>query len=69
MDITLGDVRYNASAGTFEARVDIKRRDTIFRYPCEIAGPITMDMNDVRAGLRRRALAMSDSPSRLMSHV
>lgn len=69
MDISLGDVRYNARTCAFEARVDVRRKETTFRYPCEVAGPITMDMNDVRAGLRRRALAMSDTRSDLLSRL
>lgn len=69
MDISLGDVRYNAQAGAFEARVDIARGTTTFRYPCQVAGPITMDMDQVRAGLRRSALRMSDSGPDLMSRI
>ena len=69
MDISLGNVRYNASTGAFEARVDITRSGNTFRYPCEYAAPITMDLNDVRAGLRRRALAMSDTQPDVMSRV
>lgn len=69
MDISLGDVRYNAQAGAFEARVDISRGTTTFRYPCQVSGPVTMDMDQVRAGLRRNALHMSDSGPELMSRV
>jgi len=69
MDINLGNVRYNAQAGAFEARVDIVRGNTTYRYPCHIVGPMTMDMREVRAGLRQSALRMSDSSPELMSHV
>jgi len=68
MNINLGDVRYNAQAGAFEARVDIARGGTTFRYPCSVAGPMTMDMDQVRAGLRRNAMRMSDSSPDLLSH-
>jgi len=67
MNISLGDVRYNATAGAFEARVDIARGATTFRYPCSVAGPVTMDMAQVHEGLKRRAMRMSDSAPQLMS--
>ncbi len=67
MNINLGDVRYNARAGAFEARVDITRGNTTYRYPCQISGPITMDPGQVCAGLRRKALRMSDSSPDLVS--
>lgn len=66
-NIHLGDVRYNAAAGTFEARVDIRRNNTTFRYPCAIAGPLSMDIQHVREGLTRHALRMSDSGADLLS--
>ncbi|MBS1301963.1 orotidine 5'-phosphate decarboxylase [Loktanella sp. SALINAS62] len=67
--INLGSVRYNATAGAFEARVDIQRAGQTFRYPCQVAGPMTMDMERVKSGLARHALRMSDSGSSLLSHV
>ncbi|MCK0121082.1 orotidine 5'-phosphate decarboxylase [Loktanella sp. F6476L] len=69
MNISLGDVRYNATAGAFEARVDIARGTSTFRYPCSVAGPVTMDMDQVRDGLKRRAMRMSDTSPDLMSHI
>lgn len=69
MNISLGDVRYNATAGAFEARVDIARGTTTFRYPCSVAGPMTMDMDQVRESLKRRAVRMSDSGPALMSRI
>ncbi|MEO9864617.1 MAG: orotidine 5'-phosphate decarboxylase [Yoonia sp.] len=69
MNISLGDVRYNATAGAFEARVDIARGTSTFRYPCSVAGPVTMDMDQVRDGLKRRAMRMSDTNPDLMSHI
>ena len=67
--INLGDVRYNPSAGAFEARVDITHSGRTFRYPCQVAGPVTMDMAQVRDGLARHALRMSDSGALLMSSI
>jgi hypothetical protein len=69
MNISLGDVRYNATAGAFEARVDIARGTSTFRYPCSVAGPVTMDMDQVRDSLKRRAVRMSDTSADLMSHI
>lgn len=61
MKVRLKDVHYNARDRAFEARVDIKRGNTTYRYPCRVAGPITMDAGAVRAGLFAKALSMSDS--------
>ncbi|MEJ6396278.1 orotidine 5'-phosphate decarboxylase [Yoonia sp. 208BN28-4] len=68
-NIQLGDVRYNAQSGAFEARVDIQRGSTTFRYPCHVTGPVNMDMAAVRAGLKQRALRMSDTGADLMSQI
>ncbi|MBB5720990.1 hypothetical protein FHS72_000597 [Loktanella ponticola] len=68
MNISLGDVHYNATAGAFEARVDIAREEATYRYPCSVAGPVTMDMAHVRESLKRRAVHMSDSSPDLLSH-
>lgn len=67
--INLGDVRYNATMGAFEARVDIERNGTTFRYPCQVAGPVTMDMERVRHSLATHAMRMSDTSSTLMYRV
>ena len=67
--INLGDIRYNATAGAFEARVDIERSGTTYRYPCQVAGPMTMEPEHVRKGLARHALRMSDTGSNLLSTI
>jgi hypothetical protein len=59
--IRLGSVSYNDRLGAFQARVDIERNGTTFRYPCQISGPETMDIELVRMGLTQQALRMSDS--------
>lgn len=59
--IRLGDVRYNAQAGAFEARVDVEREGTTYRYPCQVAGPLDMDSNLVSQSLTKHALRQSDS--------
>lgn len=59
--IRLGDVRYNAQTGAFEARVDVERGGKTFRYPCQVPGPIDMDTRWVMAGLTRHALNQSDT--------
>ena len=63
LKIKLGDVKYNAQRSAFEARVDIERGGTTFRYPCEVAGPMNMDIQRVKSGLTRHALRQSDSPA------
>jgi hypothetical protein len=65
--IRLGDVRYNARNGAFEARVDVIRGDTVYRYPCQVPGPVDMSMDTVAMGLTQHALRMSDSGGSLRS--
>ncbi|PYE84217.1 orotidine 5'-phosphate decarboxylase [Pseudoroseicyclus aestuarii] len=68
-NIQMGDIRYNAQVGAFEARVDVIRGGSTFRYPCQVAGPIDMDDAQVRASLASHALRQSDSGSALWSHL
>ena len=68
-NINLGPIRYNPAAAAFEARVDINRAGKTFRYPCQVAGPVTMDEAQVRRSLASHALRMSDSGSSLLSHI
>lgn len=65
--IRLNDVNYNAAKGAFEARVDVIRHGTVFRYPCMMRGPADMAFELVSSGLAQHALRMSDStdPSHL----
>ncbi len=66
--VSLGDVRYNATACAFEACADVQSGTQTFRYPCEVVGPMTMDMKRVRAGLEQQARRMSVRGSGLLSH-
>lgn len=50
-NINLGDIRYNAGAGTFEARVDIHSGGRTYGYPCAVEAPLTMEPGKVRAHL------------------
>ena len=59
--IRLGDVRYNAQAGAFEARVDVERDGKTYRYPCQVPGPLDMDAGWVSQNLTKHALRQSDS--------
>lgn len=68
-NIKLGDVRYNARMGAFEARVDVLRDSTTYRYPCQIAGPMDMSCDAVAAGLAAHAIRMSDSGTALRSVI
>jgi len=65
--IKLGDVRYNATMGAFEARVDVVRDGRTFRYPCQMAGPVDLPHEVIAAGLTNQAVRMSDSGASLMS--
>ncbi len=64
----INDIRYNAQSGSFEARVDIERGGRMFRYPCEVTGPLDMDMSSVRKSLGKQAHRMSDTGTSLRSH-
>lgn len=68
-NIHLGDVRYNAQTSAFEARVNITAGGTTYGYPCHVAGPLTMDMNTVRARLERHAMRLSVRGGGLVSHI
>lgn len=68
-NIHLGDVRYNAQSGAFEARVDVMSGGSTYRYPCQVPGPMNMDMTRVRAGLERHAMRLSVRGSGLLSHI
>lgn len=68
-NIQLGEVLYNATSGAFEARVDVISDGETYRYPCEVAGPLTMDMKRVRIGLERHAKRLSVRGSGLVSHI
>ena len=66
-DIRLHNVHYNPKAAAFEARVDINRGNTTYRYPCYIPGPMTMDMQQVCDRLTQQALGMSDTGAAMVS--
>ena len=57
----INNLRYNGRSGAFEASVDINRDGKTFRYPCEVFGPANMDAAMISAGMRDRALRMSDT--------
>ena len=67
MHVTFGKVHYNDRDERFEARVDIHRRGKTFRYPCTLRGPVDMDGDQVRLGLARQAMRMSDTSSQVMA--
>lgn len=59
--IEIAGVTYNPAVGAFQARVDICARGRRFRYPCEVAGPMNLDMLEVRKQLARQAINLSDT--------
>jgi len=60
----INNLRYNGRTHAFEASVDITRNGQTFRYPCEVFGPANMDPAMISAGLRDRAMRMSDTSRR-----
>ncbi|GGL81348.1 hypothetical protein [Wenxinia marina] len=67
-DVRFGRINYNPARGAFQARIDIERGGHVFRYPCEVRGPLDMDEQIVRHALAAQAQAMSDSPRATFSH-
>jgi len=65
--VKLHNVVYNGETGTFEARVDIQRGETTFRYPCQLTAPETMDLDTVCEQLTQQAVRMSDSGAEFRS--
>lgn len=57
----INDLRYNAKSGVFQACVSIQRDGHMYRYPCEVYGPQTMDPATIAAHLAKRALHLSDT--------
>jgi hypothetical protein len=60
--ITIGAIRYNAINQAYEARVDVTRHGTTFRYPCQMTGPADLEPSIVASELTHQAMRMSDSP-------
>ncbi len=60
----INNLCYNAQSGAFQACVDIQRDGHMYRYPCEVYGPQTMDPANIAASLAKRALHMSDTARR-----
>ena len=61
MSVKVKMIWYNPSAAAFEGRVDIRRGNRNFRYPCVVEGPHSMPTKDVRARMAAQAKRMSDS--------
>ncbi len=57
----ISELRYNAQSGVFQASVELCRDGRMYRYPCELHGPQSMDPATIAAGLAKRALHMSDT--------
>ncbi len=65
LNIHLGSVK----SGAFEARVDVVSGGSTYRCPCQVSGPMTMDIKRVRAGLERHAMRLSVRGAGLLSHM
>ena len=66
-NIQPGVIRYNASAGAFEARVDVHRGGHVYGYPCAVDAPMTMAQGEVRARLIAQAERQSTGRGGLRS--
>ncbi|SMY09027.1 hypothetical protein [Flavimaricola marinus] len=67
--MSVSKINYNANSGMYEARVDVRRGGTTFRYPCAVPGTLVMDTDRVRSRLMQQAERMSDSGSSLRSVI
>ena len=65
--MTMNQFSYNATSGMFEARIDVQRGGVTFRYPCAVAGPVTMEPATARSRLMQQARRMSENGSSLLS--
>lgn len=59
--MTLTNITFNARSGMYEARVDVERDGTTYRYPCAVPGTLVTDKDRVRENLMEQAARMSDS--------
>ena len=62
--IRINTVHYNEALQAYEARIDVIREGAVFRYPCQLPGPVDMSLEHVAACLTHQALRMSDSAQR-----
>lgn len=67
--VRLHAVHYDTDTGRFEAQAHVDRYGITYVYPCRIVAPQTMPPAQVRTHLMARALRMSDSARRMMSHM
>lgn len=60
----ISNLHYNGRAQAFEATIDVTCGEAIFRYPCEVFGPASLDPAIISAQLKSRALRLSDQARR-----
>ena len=68
MSMTVSKIWYDPTSASFHGRVDVRRQNQVFRYPCIVEGPMTMKSADVRRLMRQQATDMSDTPPTVYSH-
>ena len=68
MKIRIKNLWYNPAESAFEGRVDIHRDGRSFRYPCVVAGPVSMSEGDVISLMQQQAAKMSDTGAQVYSH-
>jgi hypothetical protein len=61
LQLTLGPVRYNPEAASYEALAEIAEAGALHAYPVDLPAPVTAGFADVMRGLRARALALHRS--------
>lgn len=58
-DIAVGNIRYHATSGAYDACVDINRQGQTYKYACVVQGSLMMQDTDVRNNLCEQAIAMA----------
>lgn len=58
-DMAIGEIRYNATSGAYEACVGINWQGRTYKYACAVPGSLMMADADVHRGLSKQARAMA----------
>lgn len=62
MSVEINSIWYNPASSAFEGRIDVRRGQKSFRYPCAVEGPMDMSHAEVRHRMEQQAKRMSDTP-------
>lgn len=69
MQVEMKNLWYNHADGAFEGRIDVKRGDIFFRYPCTVEAPADMSHQEVARRMHGKVLRMSDTPPEVFASL